>query len=65
MTSRRVWTADEITEQADQLAAALMNDIVPASIGGFVGGFLFGTPLVPRKRKQLRKGQPSSDDPDK
>jgi hypothetical protein len=48
--SRRVWSADEINAQLDEVAEVLVQ-----GAGEFVKGFLFGAPRRPRPRPQRRQ----------
>jgi hypothetical protein len=50
VTDRRVWTAEEINEQLDEVAEALVQ-----GADEFVKGFFFGAPRRPRPKPQRRR----------
>jgi hypothetical protein len=49
--SRRVWTADEINAQLDEVGEVLVQ-----GAGELVNGFLFGAPRRPRPRPAAQAG---------
>ena len=53
--SRRVWTADEIEQQLDEIAVVLSR-----APGQILNGFLFGTGTS-RKRKPPRREETRND----
>lgn len=48
--SRLVWSAEEVNEQLDEVAEALIQ-----GAGEFVQGFFFGAPRRPRPKPPSRK----------
>jgi hypothetical protein len=53
--SRRVWSAEEIQEQLDQI-----GEVLARGPGEFLKGFLFGVP--PRRRPKPQRRQEPRDD---